>query len=286
MMVPVYREIVMIKDQLREICAELGRFRAMEAVRVCDLEIKQHPRYTDPKRLHPFAAKVNSQNGEDGMIQEIFRRIGTTDRRFLELGVGTGVENNTAFLLALGWSGYWVDGDGHFVSALNGDLRDALKYHVGYVTAENVEATLASLQVPDDLDLLSLDIDQNTYFVWEAMSRIRPRVVVVEYNAAIPPGIKWTVKYQPDRAWDDSNNFGASLSSLEELGRLKGYSLVGCDFHGVNAFFVREDLVLDQFCEPFSAENHHEPSRYFVHGTSETSYGRRGHAATLLDRQT
>src|SRR5512135_8523 len=69
------------------------------------------PRYADPKRLHRFEHQVYSQNGEDGAVAEIFRRIGTTDKFFVEIGVGDGLENNTVNLLSEGWRGVWVDGD-------------------------------------------------------------------------------------------------------------------------------------------------------------------------------
>lgn len=59
-------------------------------------------------------------------------------------------------------------------------------------------------------------------------------------------------------------NYGASLKSLEELGSTLGYRLVGCHFSGVNAFFVREDLVASSFCHPFTADNHYEPPREFL----------------------
>ena len=65
--------------------------------------------------------------------------------------------------------------------------------------------------------------------------------------------------------WDGSNFSGASLGALAALGHEKGYALVGCSLAGVNAFFVREDLVGESFCAPFSAENHYEPPRYFLY---------------------
>ncbi|MEO1188931.1 MAG: hypothetical protein AAFW60_07655, partial [Pseudomonadota bacterium] len=71
-----------------------------------------------------------------------------------------------------------------------------------------------------------------------------------------------TVPYEANSSWDGTSFFGASLTALEKLGREKGYTLVGCCFSGVNAFFVRDDLIGDQFCEPFTAENHYEPPRY------------------------
>ena len=58
--------------------------------------------------------------------------------------------------------------------------------------------------------------------------------------------------------------FGASLKAFEKLAQEIGYRLVGCDLTGSDAFFVREDLVGKKFCEPFTAENHYEPMRYYL----------------------
>jgi hypothetical protein len=132
------------------------------------------------------------------------------------------------------------------------------------------------LSVPREFDLLSLDIDQNTYYAWEGLQSFRPRVVVVEYNAAIPPDVDWKVSYRADRVWDGTQNFGASLKALERLGARMGYSLVGCDLAGTNAFFVRAELAESRFAAPFTAENHYEPVRYSL-------LARRGHPPAILD---
>jgi hypothetical protein len=113
--------------------------------------------------------------------------------------------------------------------------------------------------------------------VWEGLRDFRPRVVVVEYNSSLPADLDWKVNYDPLRTWDGTNNFGASLKAFEKLGISLGYSLVGCDFLGTNAFFVRDDLVAGKFASPFTAENHHEPLR------SPSAY-RRGRPLTILDR--
>ena len=131
------------------------------------------------------------------------------------------------------------------------------------VTAENVEQVFAAAGVQLDVDLLSLDIDRNTYWVWEALA-IRPRVVVIEYNAVFPPAMDWAIEYRAGRAWNGTMYFGASLTAFARLGREKGYALVGCSLNGVNAFFVREDLCGDRFDGPFTSERHFEPARYFL----------------------
>lgn len=229
-----------------------------------------NPRYTDPKRLTSSEYTVFSQFGEDGALAEILRRIGDGNRTFAELGVGDGVENNTVYLLTKGWSGAWIEGGDKNVAKIQarfGAMLSSGRLRLKHtrITAENVEALFADLAVPAEFDVLSLDIDLNTYWVWRALSSYRPRVVVVEYNAAFPPQDEWIVRYDANASWDGSSHMSASLKSMTLLGERKGYRLVGCSFAGSNAFFVREDLVSDRFCAPFTAENHYEPPRYFLY---------------------
>jgi hypothetical protein len=228
------------------------------------------PRYRDPKRLLVHGAQYWSQNYEDGMIAEIFRRIVPATKTFLEIGVGDGSENNTTALLSAGWSGWWIDGSQSCCEAITTRLKTMpglaarLKLRQAFVSAENIPALLAELGVPAEIDLFSLDIDLNTYHIWAALKQFRPRAVVVEYNSGLPPDQEWIHPYEPDGVWDGTQAFGASLKAYELLGQKMGYSLVGCDVVGVNVFFVRSDLVGDKFQAPFTAENHYEPTRYHL----------------------
>ena len=225
------------------------------------------PRHSDVRRLLGYGYKGYSQGDEDGIIDEIFRRIGTTNRYFIEFGVGEGLENNTAALLLAGWRGTWLEGSGPDVAHIRQRFEqqlasDALRVRQTFITAENIETLFAEADVPDEPDLVSIDIDGNDYWVWRAMTRYRPRVVVIEYNAIFGRSARCVVPYRSDRVWDGSSHYGASLAALEILGREKGYALVGCSFQGTNAFFVRDDLVGDHFCAPYTAINHYQQIRY------------------------
>lgn len=101
--------------------------------------------------------------------------------------------------------------------------------------------------MPERFDLLSIDLDYNDYWIWKAIETYVPRVVVIEYNATPGPSESQVVEYDPYHRWDGTDHFGASLLALVRLGHLKGYELIGCDSKGVNAFFVRSDLVEDHF---------------------------------------
>jgi len=231
-------------------------------------EIAATPRFQDPKRLLAAGYKVFSQNHEDGMIAEVFRRIGTASRRFIEFGVEDGLECNSTFLLLQGWSGAWIEG-----SLTNADKARAAfaPYDVEvvnrYVTVENADQMISGLAGGQELDLLSIDIDTIDYWIWQAIRSVKPRLVVIEYNASWPPFVRKTVANDPHMVWEGTNFTGASLGALEALGREKGYSLVGCSLAGVNAFFVRDDLLGEAFCAPFTAENHYEPPRFELGGS-------------------
>ena len=116
-----------------------------------------------------------------------------------------------------------------------------------FITAENINSLFAKYGVPTEFDVLSIDIDYNTYWVWKALERWRPRVVVIEYNGYLSPEESKTVQYDPNGKWEEGQYFGANLLALAKLGASKGYDLIGCETSGTNAFFVRKDLVSGHF---------------------------------------
>lgn len=210
--------------------------------------------------------KVYSQNGEDGLLLYIFDQVGVELGRFVEFGIGHGDECNTANLsLHFGWQGRLFDCEDEKVAAARafykrrlGPRAEGIRIAAAMIDRDNVNDILR----PDDgdpvVDLLSIDIDGNDYWVWQALEVLTPRVVVVEYNAVFGPERACTTQYDPRfNRWTKSPSglyFGASLAALEKLGRSKGYRLVGCDSHGVNAFFVRDELAPETLPARTSAE--------------------------------
>ena len=221
-------------------------------------------RYADPRNLTRFDSRVYSQFGQDGWLAEIFNRIGTTNRFFVEIGIEDGTECNSRLLLEQGWSGIWIDGGSKVTKAKESFLtfvvEGKLQIIDAFVTAENVNDILDEAGAPAEIDFLSVDTDMNTSHLWRAIDRLA-RVTEVEYNASLPCSAALEVPYDPAGVWLGGNYFGASLKTLELIGRTKHMSLVGCELAGVDAFFVHEDFN-DQFQAPFSAEFHREPCRY------------------------
>ncbi len=197
--------------------------------------LHKNPKYDNPKKLNRYEFKVFSQAGEDGIISEIFNRIGTTNKFFVEFGVGNGLENNSTYLLVKGWQGYWIEGSERFCKSIRQSFEDLianqqLTLKNTFITAANIEDLFREGNVPTELDLLSIDIDGNDYWVWQAITNYRPRVVILEYNAIYPPESSWVMQYNPSHQWKYNSHMGSSLKALEKLGHQQGYKLVGCSF--------------------------------------------------------
>lgn len=228
--------------------------------------IERRRRQSSPRELGNFASTTYSQNGEDGILAEIFRRIDTTNRRFVEFGVQNGEQCCSRLLLEQGWQGVWLEGSQEWATSarnrfghLGVDVRNA------FLTRENIVDWFRKCDVPEVPDLVSIDIDGCDWWMWEAIGQhYRPRVVVVEYNASAGPNLDWTMPYVPDHKFDETVYFGASLKAFVRLGLLFGYELVGCDPQGINAFFVRRELVDDQFEQPADPLQHYIAPHYGV----------------------
>ncbi len=200
-----------------------------------------------------------TESGEAGILLYLFSRIGTTNRRSIEFGIGDVRKcNTTNLVLSFGWSGLLIDGSSSCVEEARAFFSDPMRACSGemkcvdaWLTPETINPVFTENGFEGEIDLLSLDIDGNDYWIWQAIDVISPRVAVVEYNSSLGPDDSLTVKYEPmfsrythhPLGW----HHGASLTALERLGRKKGYVLIGCESMGHNAFFVRSDVAASVF---------------------------------------
>ncbi|MDQ3979873.1 MAG: hypothetical protein M3314_10005 [Actinomycetota bacterium] len=177
------------------------------------------------------------------MLAEIFSRIGTTNRFFVEFGIGRGGEGNTIFLAdVVGWAGVYLEAVAEDYAVLERKYRhnERVTTRHALVTPETIEPLLSDAGVPREFDLLSIDIDGNDYWVWEAITSFTPRVVLIEYNSLLDPRSKLVQPYEIESRWDCSEFYGSSLGALRSLAAVKGYFLVHTELTGTNAFFVSD----------------------------------------------
>jgi len=195
--------------------------------------------------------KVYSQWGDDGIIQFLINNVEIKNPHFVEFGVENYLESNTRFLLRYSnWSGLVIDGSSKHIESIRSHREfwqhDLRAVH-SFITAENINQLLSSNGAPEDLGILSIDVDGNDYWIWKAITVVQPRIVIVEYNAVFGPSREITIPYSPDfvrsKAHFSHLYFGASLAALSRLGKEKGYALIGCNSAGNNAYFLRNDCL-------------------------------------------
>lgn len=206
-----------------------------------------------PTTLEDVEFRVFSQFGEDGIIQHLTRTTKVQDTTFVEIGTGDYRESNTRFLLQNNnWRGLIIDGGEEHVKFVLGtslSWRHDVEPVSAFVTTENINDLISGGGFTGGLGLLSVDVDGNDYWIWDAITVVDPAIVVVEYNALLGPDAAITVPYDPafvnSSAHYSQLYFGASLGAFVHLAKSRGYRFVGCASNGANAFFVREDVAGD-----------------------------------------
>jgi hypothetical protein len=207
-------------------------------------------RLPEPQALLSRRFRGLSQHEEDGITVALFDRVGTDTQRFVEIGAGVNGGNSGFLAKECGWTGLMFEIDPGRIDRLQRRFAPAVKVVEAQVTRENINELITANGFAGDVDLLSIDIDSNDYWVWEQLSVCRPRVVIVEYNPLFGTDRAVTIPYDPHfnrREFEvpRAAYYGASLQALAKLGARKGYRLALLEPRGVNAFFVREDLARD-----------------------------------------
>ncbi len=201
--------------------------------------------------LHDVEFCAFSQWGEDGIIDWLIERLPGIPRSFVEFGVGDYRESNTRLLLQLrNWRGLVLDGSSAHIADIRSQeiyWRHEIQANKAFIDRDNINSLIEEAGFSGDIGLLSVDIDGNDYWVWQAIKVVRPAIVVCEYNAVFGDKYQITVPYRPDFQRSEAHHsllyFGASLKAMVALGKEKGYTFVGTGSSGCNAFFLRDDMA-------------------------------------------
>ena len=152
---------------------------------------------------------VYSLSGTDGIIQHIFNEIGYTNKIAVEIGVSAGNNTNTELLSHSGFNLLWID----CFPKPNIPVNTIM--HVECVTKTNVENIFKKYNIPQEFDLISIDIDGNDYHIREALNNYKPKVIVMEYNGCFNSTSEYIMGYDENYSSTIGDvKFGASLQSL------------------------------------------------------------------------
>jgi hypothetical protein len=264
-----------VQHQLNGLAEQVEQAKMLAAKSIA-LELRKQK---DTVPLAQTEFKVFSQFGDDGIIQYIIAKLAlpVPEQRFVEFGVENYRESNTRFLLLNNnWSGLVMDGSEAHVSFIRQDpiyWKHDLTALARFITRENINSILREAGFHGRMGILSIDVDGNDYWIWEAITVVDPAVVIVEYNGLFGSREAVTIPYQPDFTRKNAHYsllyWGTSLKALCQLAGQKDYVWIGCNSAGNNAYFVRkaeassfhlpslpEDFVAAKFREGRDLEGH------------------------------
>ena len=189
--------------------------------------------------LEKYKKNIFSQNGEDGIIEEILNRLGEkSDKNSCEFGAWDGIHLSNCYnlILSKSFKGLFIEGDKKKFIDLKKNLETKNTILVNkYVTFEgqnSLDRILEANNFNIDSDLLSIDIDGNDYHIFESLKKFKPKIIVIEFNPTIPNDVEFIQEK------NDKINQGSSALSILKLAKKKNYSLI-CATH-CNLFFVEE----------------------------------------------
>ena len=248
---------VLIGDHMGVVLNEAGRWSPLLKAAQVNLFMHYQTLVREGKKLPSISDtgfRVFSQFEEDGLLLYIFATLGTKSKIFVDIGAGDGIHSNCANLAVnFGWHGLFIDSSesnvGHgraFYSKHPDTWLYPPKFTCAVVTRENVNQLVRDAGLAGEVDLLSIDIDGNDYWIWDALDFVQPRVVVIETNIRF--GYQnIVVPYDPQHRHPGCHPdyFGASPVAMVHLARRKGYRLVGANRFGFNTIFLRDTEGLD-----------------------------------------
>lgn len=189
--------------------------------------------------------------GDDGIIQYLINYLEIENKIFVEFGVEDYLESNTRFLLINdNWSGLVIDGSKINIAKIKKDeiyWKHDLKVKSAFITAENINQLIEEEGIKGQIGLLHIDIDGNDYWVWKALEVVVPKIMIVEYNSKFGCEKAITIPYKEDFVWTKAHYsnlyFGASILAFCDLADEKGYSFIGSNSAGNNAYFVKNEFL-------------------------------------------
>jgi hypothetical protein len=237
---------------IRRSIQRFGRHRDDSSLLAIGSMLSNQQNSMESTNINDYEFKIFSQFGDDGIIQYLIKNIPIKNEIFIEFGVGNYLESNTRFLMMNNnWTGFVMDGSEQAMRSLKNQRwywRYALTHKTVFIDKDNINGLLASTGF-SDIGLLHIDLDGNDYHILAELdlSALNPSILIMEYNSVFGKDRPITIPYTRDfirtNAHYSNLYFGASLPALNYAAQQKGYSLIGCNRAGNNAYFVKHCLI-------------------------------------------
>lgn len=260
-----------MKDVIRKLKNKISSRKNIDEQKILMGKIlsSQYKGKSNVDSLDQVEFSIFSQFGDDGIIQYLIHNIHIDNKTFIEFGVGDYYESNTRFLMMNNnWSGLVMDGSEKNIYLLKTSYyywKHDLNSKAVFIDENNINTLISEQGYEGDIGLLHIDLDGNDYYILKAIEVVSPVILILEYNSVFGKKRPISVPYNPmfirGNAHYSNLFWGASLKSLCDLATIKGYSFIGCNSAGNNAYFVRDDKLTKNI-QPVSIEKGFVDSKY------------------------
>ncbi|MCU0847474.1 MAG: hypothetical protein MUD12_06260 [Spirochaetes bacterium] len=267
----------MIKKSIRKIASLIGnsipipdRMKDETELLAIGSMLSNQQYLMNSRNINDYEFRIFSQFGDDGIIQYLIKNIKIENEIFIEFGVQNYIESNTRFLMMNNnWSGFVMDGSEEAMNSLKNQSwywRYCLTHKAVFIDKENINQLLADTGF-SNIGLLHIDLDGNDYHILNEidLSKLNPSIIILEYNSVFgkdrPITVPYDKKFVRTNAHYSNLFWGASLPALNYATSKKGYTLIGCNLAGNNAYFVKKSLLNDKVKE-LSVEEAFKKSKY------------------------
>jgi hypothetical protein len=231
-----------------------------------DLPLSKYEKFVSKDRVSP----------DEGVIEYLMNRIRPECKFCIEFGARDGLRAHTSFLIRqYGFAALYLEGDQEAAGRLVRNFSDNpdVRTEHAFITRGNIEEIFRRNAVPENPFILLIDMDGNDYYIWESITHYNPQVVSIEYNPGYRPPERFVIDYQKDFMWSGDDYYGASMQSLVDLGRKKGYELVHCSSGGDNLFFVKDEYYALFGIQDNSADRFYQLPQYGRNGRAANGKG-------------
>lgn len=231
-----------------------------------NLPLTKYEKYLSAEKISP----------DEGVIEYLISVIKPENRYCIEFGARDGLRAHVYFLInKYNFSALLLEGDPESAKRLNKNFENNpyVSTAHSFITRDNIEEIFRKNNVPESPAILLIDMDGNDFHIWKAIDNYRPQIVSIEFNPSYEPPEKFVIDYKEDFMWSGDDYYGASISSMVELGKEKGYELVHCSSGGDNLFFVKKELFQKFDIKNNSAEMFYQLPQYGKKGRAKNGKG-------------
>ncbi len=218
----------------------------------------------------------NREVVEEGLIEYLLEVIPPKETFCIEFGAQDGLGVHVKNLIRnYRFSALLIEADEKMAELLKENYKDFPTVNTvnAFLSRDNIEHLFSNNNVPKRPYMLVIDIDGNDYHIWQAIKKIEPIFVSIEFNASYGPSERFVIDYDENFRWSGDDYFGASIRSMVELGRGKGYELLHCTSGGDNLYFVRKEFFPEFNIEDNSIDAMYQLPQYGRYGRSRYGKG-------------